>query len=829
MPTYSRPDVYVGDKPQLEGPIVAAALGYGCLIGVTEKGPLRVITRTRSFDAWKRIYGDRETRSDMAYEAEQFFKEGGVELLTTRVAHYSDVDDATTYTGGVSSRTLITAGAGAEAATKTGSAGTYNLTPADNFDLDVDNGGADTVQFDAAAATVTGSGLAITDINTETVILEMNNDGNVQTVTFTATHVGDPDGAAAEMNAQLTGCSVDVTGGQIRITSDLFGTDSEIDITGGTALTELGLSIATTTEATSDVANIDSVTTAEVVARIIADVSALSSSEVVANVNGTFTITSPTTGVASELDFTAGSQDCLALLGLSVETLNGTDAGATYSTLKLEAGYLGTVSPGLRGNDLEVLVERNPMHASAGAGSDLAAAISATDTALQVTTLDGISAKSVLQVTDGTNTEYVEVLDVRVVVTAGVATFFVDIVGAFTNAYLVAATTVQSMEFDIKVYNDNALVESWDQLSMLDTADNYVETKLNDEAAGSRFLVATDLDADPPGLGADTPATDAAKVSMAGGTDEITGLVDADWIGSSTGKTGLYAMDAEIEFMPFAFVGNNNAAPVHAALAYAESKIFLEFLGYTTIGIDATAAIAYRKTTLGANTKFGCLYAGGEKVLDAAQSSATAKRSIAGVGAMMGIRSRVDGLADPNGGPWQTPGGQGAYGKLTGASDAATTYDDTDHADMNVAGINVIRKYGRNGPVECFGGRTLYQNPDKKWLYINTVRFFQFVQKSVADSTRWSVLRNNDFRLWDSLKDKVDEFLSDLMLRRAFPTSKKDEAFYIKSGVTDGVMDQTNIDNGEVISEVGMAPQKPGEFVQFWFTQFEGGTTIVEA
>jgi len=827
MPLYSRPDVYVGEKPQLEGPIVAAALGYGCMIAVTEKGPLREIVRTRTFEGWKRVYGDRETRSDAAYEAEQFFKNGGVELLTSRIAHYTDVDDPDTAVGGVASRTLDTDGAGPEAAAKTGGVGPFNLVPGDNFDLDVDNAGAATVQFDAAAASVTGAGLAITDLTGLTVILEMNNDGNTQTVTFAAAFAADPDGAIAAMNAQLTGCRVENSGGQVKITSDLFGTDSEIDITGGTGLAQLGLSVGTTTEATSDVANIDAVTAAEVCARIIADTTVTSC---VVNANGTYTITSPTTGASSELDFQAGSQDCLAVLGLAVEVITGSAAGATYNTLKLESGYLGSVSPGLQGNDKAVKVVRDPKHASAGAGNDLAAAITLGDSSLQLTTLDGLSAKSVIKVTDGTNTEYHTILETRAVVTAGVVTYFADLDGTtFANGFLVAATTVESMEFTVSVYVDNEEVEVWDQMSMLDVADNYVETVMNDEASGSRHIVATDLDATPPGLGADTPATDSDKVSLTGGTDETIGLVDADWIGSQTGRTGLYAMDADIEFMPFCFVGNNNAAPVHAALSYAQSKIFLEFIGYTTIGIDATAAIAYRKTTLGANTKYGCLYAGGIKVLDPAQPSATAKRSIAGVGAMMGIRARVDTLPDPNGGPWQTPGGEGSYGEVIDAQDVATVYDDTEHGLLNVAGVNVIRKFGRNAPVLVWGGRTLDQNPDKKWRYINTLRMFQFCEKSIADSTRWAVLRNNDFRLWSSLKDKVDEFLSGLMPRRAFPTSDKKLAFYIKSGVTDGVMDQTNIDNGEVISEVGLAPQKPGEFVQFWFTQFEGGTSVVEA
>jgi phage tail sheath protein FI len=827
MTTYYRPDVYVEEIKRLDSPVVAAATGFGGLLGVTQKGPVGSVVRTRNFAQWQKIFGDRETRSDTAYEAELFFAEGGVELITGRILHFSDVDDPSTYTGGVATKTVLSVGTDPTAAEKTGAIETYNLEPGQTVLCQVDNdvGGVETATFDAVAATVTGVGLSITDINGETVILEMNNDGNTQTVTFTATHLGDPDGAIAEMNAQLNGCSVDNNGGQVRITSDLRGTNSEIDITGGTALIELGLSVGVTTETTSDVANIDEVTATEVKTIFENDFTGGSGVTVTVNANGSFTIKSNTTGATSELDFTGGT--ALATLGLSVETINGTDAGTTYDTLKFESGYMSDVSPGEKGNDLAFIITHSYLHPSQGAGNDLAADITASDTSLQVTTLSGLNQYSVIKVTDGVNIEYKEVTGVRTVVSGGTVSFHVDISGTFTNGYVVANTTVESVEFDLEIFDNNVLVETWTYLSMLDTADNYVETILNDENIGSQYFVATDLDA-ASGIGRDLPAENTTAVSLAGGSDETTGLVDADWIGSVTGKTGLYLLDDVNEFMPFAFVGNNNVAPVHAALNYAESRLWFEFIGYVTIGSTAAQAVSYRENTLGANSSYGDLYAGGVKVFDSEGNGTSPRRLLNGVGAFMGIRARVDALPSPNGGPWQTPAGEGDYGRIKSALDVATIYNDTDAADLNKAHINAIRKFGTTSPVLVFGGRTLDATTAQRFRYINVRRFFQFAEKSIADSTRWGILRNNDFILWGKLKDAVDTWLSGLMEDRAFPTADKNLAFFIKMGFDDGTMDQTDVDNGRVIGEIGLAPQKPGEFIIWRFTQFEAGTSIEE-
>ena len=392
MPVYTFPDVYAQESTSAEGPIQPAALGFGGMIAVTKKGPPGIPLRHRSFDAWSDVFGSYEVaaRGDAAYEAKLFFDEGGFELITARQVNYSDLADKTSYTGGVASRTAITDGVGATSAEKTGSAQTFALTAGNSFSLDVDDVGPATVTFDAAAGSVTDT-TSYPVANQDGLTFQVTLDGGTaQTITFSGSTTLAQD-VINQVNAQLSGGFAQDNGsGQVQIVSDQQGTGSSVAITAGTS----ALAWAAAVGGTGDVADISAVTALEVETRIEDDTTA----EVTVNANGTFTITSPTDGVNSELDFQSGN--ALTALGLSVEIIVGTAAGATYDTLQFEAGYRSYRSPGEDGNNLKTKVTQNPKQAASGVGNSLAADITASDTSVQVVTLAGITVGSVIKVWD---------------------------------------------------------------------------------------------------------------------------------------------------------------------------------------------------------------------------------------------------------------------------------------------------------------------------------------------------------------------------------------------------------------------------------------------
>jgi len=216
-----------------------------------------------------------------------------------------------------------TAAAAPTAASKTSSAGPFNLSPADTMVIDVDNVGNATATFDAAGATITDTTTyACADQDTLTMTITITGgqyDGEVQTITFARTTTTALL-VAQGINDQALGCKAEVVGGQVKLTTDNKGTGAAIACGAGTG----GLTWDTPVAGTGDVVDIDAVTAAEVKTVVEADTTA----NVAVNADGSFTMTSPTTGLTSELDFKSGN--ALAKTGLSVEVKVGSNPG-TYS------------------------------------------------------------------------------------------------------------------------------------------------------------------------------------------------------------------------------------------------------------------------------------------------------------------------------------------------------------------------------------------------------------------------------------------------------------------------------------------------------------------
>ncbi len=259
MPEYTFPSVYSEEVTSQEGPVRSAATGFGGMQAITEKGPVGAPIRTRTFAAWREIFGTYETvvRGDAAYEAEQFFKEGGVELITVRQANYTDLDDNTSYSGVASNRTASTDEQVATSAAKIGGVQNYVLTPAMALSLDVDNVGVASAVFDAAAGYVIDTtSYPVADQAGLTFSVTLNG-GTAQLITFSGATTTAA-GIINQINSQLAGGYAILDTANVKIVSDQEGTGSSVLITAGTS----ALTWAAAVDGTGDVVNIAAVTAA---------------------------------------------------------------------------------------------------------------------------------------------------------------------------------------------------------------------------------------------------------------------------------------------------------------------------------------------------------------------------------------------------------------------------------------------------------------------------------------------------------------------------------------------------------------------------------------
>ena len=124
--------------------------------------------------------------------------------------------------------------------------------------------------------------------------------------------------------------------------------------------------------------------------------------------------------------------------------------------------------------------------------------------------------------------------------------------------------------------------------------------------------------------------------------------------------------------------------------------------------------------------------------------------------------------------------------------------------------INVIRDFrDNNRGIRVYGGRVITADAD--WKYVNVRRLLIFLEASIERGLQWVVFEPNAEPLWARVRRVITNFLTVVWRNGALEGIKPEEAFFVKCDRT--TMTQTEIDNGQLIVLVGVAPVKPAEFV----------------
>jgi hypothetical protein len=184
---------------------------------------------------------------------------------------------------------------------------------------------------------------------------------------------------------------------------------------------------------------------------------------------------------------------------------------------------------------------------------------------------------------------------------------------------------------------------------------------------------------------------------------------------------------------------------------------------------------------------------------------------VAPSGFIAGIYARVD----RERGVHKAPGNETVRGALA----PAYSVTNAEQAELNAAGINVIRFFRRQG-VLVWGVRTLAEESNE-WRYVNVRRLTIMLETSILRATSWAVFEPNDVGLWKALRFEISNFLKRVWRDGALRGATPEEAFFVKCDA------ETNppevIDAGQVIAVVGFAPSKPAEFVIIRIGQHAGG------
>ncbi|MCP1104852.1 phage tail sheath subtilisin-like domain-containing protein [Serratia nevei] len=174
---------------------------------------------------------------------------------------------------------------------------------------------------------------------------------------------------------------------------------------------------------------------------------------------------------------------------------------------------------------------------------------------------------------------------------------------------------------------------------------------------------------------------------------------------------------------------------------------------------------------------------------------------------MAGVYGKTDGER----GVWKAP----ANVVLNGVSDVSVRVTNEQQAELNPKGINVIRHFSDRGLV-VWGSRT--QQDDDDWRYIPVRRLFDAAERDIKKALQPMVFEPNSQPTWKRVQAAIDNYLHRLWQQGALAGNKAEEAYFVRvgKGIT---MTQDEINQGQMIIQVGMAAVRPAEFIILKFTQ----------
>jgi phage tail sheath protein FI len=293
------------------------------------------------------------------------------------------------------------------------------------------------------------------------------------------------------------------------------------------------------------------------------------------------------------------------------------------------------------------------------------------------------------------------------------------------------------------------------------------------------------------------------------GRDQFT---NAATLVSSNG--GMYAFNRVEEILHIVipdYAGNSLIASDqldYAATRAASASGGDRFIILTTpAGYDAQQAVDWLRFSLGRNSDYAAVYWPWVRVADPLNNNRPT--TFPPLAHIAGIYARTDATRNVG----KSPGGtvDGALNYIVGM-ERTTTLEERNIVYPNR--INPLIDSTQTGRA-VWGVRTISNVPD--WRYINARRLFMFLQKSIYNATWWTTFENNGPALWSKISAQIGSFLSNLFSQGYFAGTSPAQAYFVVCDASNNTPE--TIEAGQIIVDVGVAPNKPAEFVRIRFQQ----------
>jgi Bacteriophage tail sheath protein len=264
-------------------------------------------------------------------------------------------------------------------------------------------------------------------------------------------------------------------------------------------------------------------------------------------------------------------------------------------------------------------------------------------------------------------------------------------------------------------------------------------------------------------------------------------------------SAGLEHLDAVETLGLLCLPGETDIDVLHAAIEYAERK--RAFVLIDPPGAEVAATCAYVEALAQSGSANAAVYFPPLKAGDPPS------------GAVAGMYARVDRERNV----WNAPAGEKAL--LRGEVAPAFDLSEDESLRLNSAAVNPIRRFPEKG-VLVWGARTIQgaETSNSEWKYVPVRRLGLYVEHSIERGTQWADFEPNNESTWTKLRQQIAVFLIGLFRLGAFAGRTPDESYFVRCG--SDTMTQDDIDNGRLTMEIGIAPQRPAEFVIFRIGQW---------
>jgi hypothetical protein len=387
-----------------------------------------------------------------------------------------------------------------------------------------------------------------------------------------------------------------------------------------------------------------------------------------------------------------------------------------------------------------------------------------------------------------------------------------------------AASNGSSEHFNFTVLKSGLVQETFPNLTMDDTSVDYVETRVNHADFGSNLVTVTDM-----GLvltpTQKRPANGTSSV-MTSGNDGLAAIADSDYLGSSSGPTGLYCFDRVTNGTLLIVPGVTTQAVHLGMMDYAEVTRNGSMFAILDPAAGQTAQQMVTYVTgsgLSEYSEFGAIYWPRIKIANPSTTVYGSDNALT-IPPSGAIAGRMAGNDQKLGGVYESPAGYlDNYGVLRGILGVeADPAGGSIHPvmDANVRDlvypyrINPIRK-GDATPWYIDGGRTLKSTGN--FPNVGERRGVIFIENSLRtglDILRHRFNNKNTRRTADLI---IRAFLKREMAKGAFRSTVPAEAFFVDT--SDQLNPLVNEMAGIMTIRVGLATNKPTEFIVLLITQ----------